>query len=50
MQILVNKIWYQGHPLRWLLLPLSGLFALITYVRRALFRLGITSQTSMPVP
>ncbi|MEO3735182.1 tetraacyldisaccharide 4'-kinase [Shewanella baltica] len=50
MQALVNKIWYQGHPLRWLLLPLSWLFAVITYVRRALFRLGIKSQTVMPVP
>ncbi|MGE6383455.1 tetraacyldisaccharide 4'-kinase [Shewanella baltica] len=50
MQALVNKIWYQGHPLRWLLLPLSWLFAVITYVRRGLFRLGIKSQTAMPVP
>ncbi|MGI2194313.1 tetraacyldisaccharide 4'-kinase [Shewanella baltica] len=50
MQALVNKIWYQGHPLRWLLLPLSWLFAVITYVRRALLRLGIKSQTAMPVP
>lgn len=46
----MNKIWYQGHPLRWLLLPLSGLFAVITYVRRALFHLGMKSQTAMPVP
>lgn len=46
----MNKIWYQGHPLRWLLLPLSWLFAVITYVRRALFRLGIKSQTAMSVP
>jgi tetraacyldisaccharide 4'-kinase len=50
MQALINKIWYQGHPLRWLLLPLSGIFAGITFVRRGLFRLGLKSQTSMPVP
>ncbi|GIU13857.1 tetraacyldisaccharide 4'-kinase [Shewanella glacialipiscicola] len=50
MQALVNKIWYQGHPLRWLLLPLSWIFAGITCVRRTLFRLGITSQTVMPIP
>lgn len=50
MQALVNKIWYHGHPLQWLLLPFSGLFALITAVRRSLFRLGIKSQTSLPVP
>lgn len=50
MQALVNKIWYQGHPLRWLLLPLSALFAFITAFRRSLFRLGIKSQTTLPVP
>ncbi|MCH1931651.1 tetraacyldisaccharide 4'-kinase [Shewanella sp. A25] len=50
MQSLVNKIWYQGHPLRWLLLPFSLLFALITTFRRSLFRLGIKSQTQLSVP
>ncbi|MCL1089507.1 tetraacyldisaccharide 4'-kinase [Shewanella profunda] len=50
MQTLVNKIWYQGHPLRWLLLPLSFVFGLITSVRRGLFRLGLKSQTTLPVP
>ncbi|MGL4447036.1 tetraacyldisaccharide 4'-kinase [Shewanella sp.] len=50
MQALVNKIWYQGHPLRWLLLPFSGLFALVTALRRGLFRLGIKAQTTLPVP
>ncbi|EGM70408.1 tetraacyldisaccharide 4'-kinase [Shewanella sp. HN-41] len=50
MQALLNKIWYQGHPLLWLLVPFSGLFALITAVRRGLFRLGIKPQTSLAVP
>ncbi len=50
MQALVNKIWYEGHPLRWLLLPFSVLFALITAIRRSLFRLGLKSQTALPVP
>ncbi|MGL4836217.1 MAG: tetraacyldisaccharide 4'-kinase, partial [Shewanella sp.] len=50
MQALVNKIWYQGHPLRWLLLPFSGLFALVTALRRGLFRFGIKAQTTLPVP
>lgn len=50
MQALVNKIWYEGHPLRWLLLPFSALFALISAIRRSLFRLGIKSQTTLPVP
>lgn len=50
MQALVNKIWYQGHPLGWLLLPFSMLFALLTSLRRCLFRFGIKSQTILPVP
>lgn len=50
MQVLVNRIWYQGHPLHWLLLPFSWLFALITAIRRGLFRLGLKSQTRLPVP
>ena len=50
MQTLVNKIWYQGHPLQWLLLPLSFVFGFITFVRRGLFQLGLKAQTILPVP
>lgn len=50
MQSLINKIWYQGHPLHWFLLPFSALFALISATRRALFRLGIKSQATVSVP
>lgn len=50
MQTLVNKIWYQGHPLQWLLLPLSFAFGFITFVRRGLFQLGLKAQTILPVP
>ncbi|MBT1443086.1 tetraacyldisaccharide 4'-kinase [Shewanella sp. JM162201] len=50
MQQLVHKIWYQGHWLAWLLLPLSALFYLISGARRLAFRLGLKSRTSLPVP
>lgn len=51
MQQLVHRIWYQrSHPLRWLLVPLSGLFALISSLRRLLFRLGIKKSWQSPVP
>lgn len=43
--------WYRGHPLLWLLWPLSLLYALITWLRRFLYRRGwLSSQRfSMPV-
>ncbi|MDR8523535.1 tetraacyldisaccharide 4'-kinase [Shewanella fidelis] len=50
MQAWVNKLWYQGHPLRFLLWPLSLLFAVITGVRRQLFKFGLKQATKLPVP
>lgn len=49
-QTLVSA-WYRGHPLLWLLSPLSLLYALITWLRRFLYRHGwLSSQRfSMPV-
>ena len=50
MQRFVNKMWYQGHWLQWLLLPLSWLFGLIILIRKGLFKLGLKKQAKMPVP
>ncbi|UCX04613.1 tetraacyldisaccharide 4'-kinase [Shewanella glacialimarina] len=50
MQKWINQIWYQGHWARWLLLPLSVLFALISSIRRLLFKLGFKNITKLPVP
>ncbi|WP_299805988.1 tetraacyldisaccharide 4'-kinase [uncultured Shewanella sp.] len=50
MQSWVNKLWYQGHPLRFALWPLSILFGAITWLRRQLFTLGIKKATKLPVP
>ncbi|QYJ76680.1 tetraacyldisaccharide 4'-kinase [Shewanella sp. FJAT-52076] len=50
MQSFVHKIWYQGHPAAWLLLPLSLLFWFISSLRRAAFRLGLKRSERLPVP
>ncbi|WP_417761137.1 tetraacyldisaccharide 4'-kinase [Shewanella sp.] len=50
MEALVNRIWYQNHWAKWLLWPLSWLFALISAVRRGLFRLGVKPVEQLPVP
>ncbi|MCL1049196.1 tetraacyldisaccharide 4'-kinase [Shewanella abyssi] len=50
MQSWINKLWYQDHPLRFFLWPLSVLFGVITCLRRTLFALGIAKQTALPVP
>ncbi|MCG9729451.1 tetraacyldisaccharide 4'-kinase [Shewanella sp. Isolate13] len=50
MQSWVNKLWYQGHPLRFVLWPLALLFSAITGFRRLLFRLGLKKAIKLPVP
>ncbi len=50
MQEFVHRLWYQRHPLAYLLLPLSGLFWLISTIRRALFALKLKKQVQLSVP
>ena len=38
---LIERTWYGESALRWLLLPLTGLYALTTGIRRLLFRIGL---------
>ncbi|WP_286235187.1 tetraacyldisaccharide 4'-kinase [Thalassotalea sediminis] len=51
---LIEKVWFHQHPARYvlvpLLLPFSGLFWLITFVRRLCYRLGVLKQTHHDVP
>lgn len=42
--------WYRGHPLLWLLWPLSMLYALITGLRRFLYRQGWLASQRFSVP
>jgi tetraacyldisaccharide 4'-kinase len=52
---IIEKVWFQGHPAKWLLvpllLPLSGLFWLISLLRRYSYKVGLLTveQTSKPV-
>jgi len=46
----INKIWYQQHPLHYLLIPLSYLFRLGVGVRRLCYRIGIFRTTQFDVP
>jgi tetraacyldisaccharide 4'-kinase len=47
---LIERTWYGDSALRWLLLPLTLLFALITSARRLLFRLRLLPVKSADVP
>ena len=47
---LLDRIWYSQHPARWLLWPLSWLFALLANLRRFLYRKDILSRPDIPVP
>jgi len=50
MQQFVERVWYQGHKAAWLLLPLAWLYAVITALRRTLFRLKIIKQHRAAAP
>jgi tetraacyldisaccharide 4'-kinase len=49
MKWLVNS-WYQPHPIRWLLWPLSVLYAVVISVRRLLYPLNIFKHHRLSVP
>jgi tetraacyldisaccharide 4'-kinase len=46
----LERSWYQRFGWTWLLLPLSGLFGLLSSLRRLAFRLGVVRATKLPVP
>jgi tetraacyldisaccharide 4'-kinase len=52
---LIEKVWFNNHPAKWLLvpllLPLSALFGLLSSLRRLNFKLGLSKsyQLSKPV-
>ncbi|MCL1126448.1 tetraacyldisaccharide 4'-kinase [Shewanella surugensis] len=50
MQRWINQVWYGKSLFRWILMPLSWLYALVTAMRRCLYRLGIKKSISLPVP
>jgi tetraacyldisaccharide 4'-kinase len=46
----ITRAWHEGHALLWLLWPLMAVYALVTGLRRALFRAGILRIRRFPVP
>lgn len=46
----VARAWYDGHPALLLLAPFSLLYALVSGVRRLLYRMGLLSVSRFPVP
>ena len=46
----LDAYWYQTGVITFLLLPLSWLFCSVVVIRRALYRIGVLSQTRVPVP
>lgn len=42
--------WYQKHPLRWLLLPLSFVYRFIVLLRKHAYQRDILTRHKMPVP
>ena len=51
---LIEKVWFQGHPAKWLivplLLPLSVIFAVLSFFRRSAYQFGLFKQIKMSVP
>jgi tetraacyldisaccharide 4'-kinase len=50
MQRWINNIWYGSDPIKWLLLPLSGLFWLISSLRRKKFADSPSASEALGVP
>ncbi len=42
--------WYQPHPVRWLLWPLSALYCSVIWCRKQAYHLGLFKQTKIAVP
>ncbi|PHS68915.1 MAG: tetraacyldisaccharide 4'-kinase [Methylophaga sp.] len=49
MKWLINS-WYQPHPIRWLLSPLSAFYRMIILLRKWCYHLGIFKQYHLSVP
>lgn len=42
--------WYQPHPIRWLLWPVSAVYCLVIWCRKQAYLLGLFKQTKIAVP
>ena len=46
----IHRVWYEGAPFGWLLLPLSGLYWLVSKLRRLIYRAGFLTTHRSPIP
>ncbi|MCW9012484.1 MAG: tetraacyldisaccharide 4'-kinase [Gammaproteobacteria bacterium] len=46
----LDDYWYSQNPIAWLLLPLAGLFCLISMLRKLCFKIGLFKSYQAPVP
>ncbi len=46
----IHRVWYEGGPAYWALLPLSGLYWLIIKLRRLLYVCGVLHSKNVGVP
>ncbi|WP_394176125.1 tetraacyldisaccharide 4'-kinase [Thalassotalea litorea] len=47
---LIEQAWYRNHAIKWLLLPLSLLFWLLSSIRKWAFRIGLKKRVNVEVP
>ncbi|MDA3869274.1 MAG: tetraacyldisaccharide 4'-kinase [Gammaproteobacteria bacterium] len=46
----INAYWYSQNPVAWLLLPISVIYCLLVFLRRALYKTGLLKSYKLPVP
>jgi len=47
---IINRLWYQGSPFFYLLIPFTAVYRSIIFLRRLLYMKGIKAVTRLPVP
>ncbi|WP_371372760.1 tetraacyldisaccharide 4'-kinase [Thalassotalea aquiviva] len=47
---LIERAWYQNHPIKWLLLLLTPIFWALSALRRMAYRCHLLKQPKLPVP
>ena len=51
---LIEKVWFQGHSVKWLLVPLlfplTIIFTIISFLRRLAYQVGLIKQIKLSVP
>ncbi|MDT8452386.1 MAG: tetraacyldisaccharide 4'-kinase [Gammaproteobacteria bacterium] len=46
----IDAYWYSQNPVAWLLLPVSAIYCLLVFLRRALYKTGLLKSYKLPVP